>query len=93
MAAKKNRLRPEPRSETNQNKWVVLAMAIVMQAIREAKQKRDSALRDSARAWLVEEGQAWLELLGVNIDQKTIEGWVNAGCPDFGQSAPGDHAV
>lgn len=65
-----------------------LALAVFVQAVRDASTTRrgregDSTRRD-ARAWLLEEGATWARLLGMRIDQAAIQAWIDADCP------PGD---
>lgn len=63
-----------------------LGLAVLVQAIRDASatDRTRQEDKDSARAWLLEEGASWARCLGMRIGQAEIEAWINADCP------PGD---
>lgn len=60
-----------------------LWLAIFTQACKDAAATSPGRgeLRDSARAWLLESGAAWLQSFGVRVKQKDILAWAAAGWP------------
>ena len=60
-----------------------LAIAIIHQAARDAR-RGDS----SARAWLQETGQTWIDLAGLPISPAAWARWVRAGCPNMRRRGP-----
>jgi hypothetical protein len=55
-----------------------LAAAIILQAVDEAVHP-DPDTYYPARAWLVNEGLIWIELLGFNA--QAVRSWLKSGCP------------
>ena len=53
-----------------------LAIAIMMQAVRDAVSSEDW-IRNDARIWLREKGETWAAAIGLNIEQFHIEKFLN----------------
>jgi hypothetical protein len=68
--------------------WLNLAIRILELAIEDVRQKRDSALSEEARLWLLSPMAKYIFeffLPELDID---LEGWVAAGCPLLGKKWP-----
>ncbi len=86
MAAKKSNNRTTNRIDidhTSGDPLLAVAVAVIVQAIRDARQSANPKKQAESRDWLLTEGAEWLQAFDVMIDQETLESWVAAGCPDL----------
>jgi hypothetical protein len=57
-----------------------LALAVVLQAVRDVQDRNDGQDKQDARAWLLGGGLAWLDTFDLPVPEN-FAGWVQAGCP------------
>jgi hypothetical protein len=61
----------------------MLIVAVVNQAIvdyRDCSHHMSVAKRAYAKGWLLRHGSAWLEAVGIQVDQQWWESWINNSC-------------
>ena len=56
--------------------WAALGVAILARAVEDTRKGSEEA-----RAWLIEEGAAWLPALGFDLHPDRLLAWLEAGCP------------
>lgn len=68
--------RTRPREDKGSDPIKHLALAVILEAICEARRKSEGAL-----TWLLSDAPFWLDACGVSFDLDAWESWVKAGCP------------
>lgn len=78
------------RRESVNDPYKALALAVLLQAVTDIRTKAGSGERRlSARRWLLESGQFWLEACtSLAISPDYWQAWVSAGCPKDWQKKP-----
>lgn len=56
-----------------------LMRAVVIVALRDARQRRDTDKRNEARQWLVNDGLAWLDACDIYVTPCRMRRWLDAG--------------
>lgn len=86
MAAKNNTDRETKRIGIERgggDPYLNLAVAIIVQAIRDVRQAGRPLKAAGARDWLRSEGMEWLQAFDICISQAEMDSWLAAGCPDL----------